>query len=88
MFIISSIATEHLSLLLESIGEAADVVRESTLVAKELNVGTVDPDLALLALLNVLVALERGETPVLRDNDLLATRELNHVSIIAGQRLE
>lgn len=76
MFIISSLATKHLSLLLESVGEAAHVVLESTLVAEELDVGTVDPDLALLALLDVLVALERSETPVLGDDDLLATGEL------------
>ena len=79
MFIISSLATKHLSLLLEGLGEAAHVVLESTLVAEELNVSTVDPDLALLALLDVLVALERGETPHLGDNDLLATGELSCV---------
>jgi hypothetical protein len=79
MFIISSLATKHLSLLLESLGEAAHVVLESTLVAEELNVSTVDPDLALLALLDVLVALEGGETPHLGDNDLLATGELGCV---------
>jgi hypothetical protein len=76
MFIISSLATKHLSLLLESLGEAAHVVLESTLVAEELDVGTVDPDLALLALLNVLLTLEGSETPVLGDDDLLATGEL------------
>lgn len=76
MFNISSLATKHLSLLLESLGEAAHVVLESTLVAEELNVSTVDPDLALLALLDILVALEGGETPHLGDNDLLATGEL------------
>jgi len=87
MFIISSLATKHLSLLLESLGEAAHVVLESTLVAEELNVSTVDPDLALLALLDVLVALERGETPHLGDNDLLATGELvlaTHQSLEGG----
>ena len=76
MFNISSLATKHLSLLLESLGEAAHVVLESTLVAEELNVSTVDPDLALLALLDVLLALEGSETPVLGDDDLLATGEL------------
>ena len=75
-FIISSLATKHLSLLLESLGEAAHVVLESTLVAEELNVSTVDPDLALLALLDVLLAAKGGETPVLGDDDLLATGEL------------
>jgi hypothetical protein len=79
MFNISSLATKHLSLLLESLGEAAHVVLESTLVAEELNVSTVDPDLALLALLDILVALEGGETPHLGDNDLLATGELSGV---------
>jgi hypothetical protein len=81
MFIISSLATKHLSLLLESLGEAAHVVLESTLVAEELDVGTVDPDLALLALLNVLLTLEGSETPVLGDDDLLATGELRRISI-------
>ena len=76
MFIISSLATKHLSGLLESLGEAAHVVIERTLGAEELDVGTVDPDLALLALLDVIVALEGGETPVLGDDDLLATGEL------------
>jgi hypothetical protein len=76
MFIISSLATKHLSGLLESLGEAAHVVIERTLGAEELDVGTVDPDLALLALLDVLVALEGSETPVLGDDDLLATGEL------------
>jgi hypothetical protein len=76
MFIISSLATKHLSGLLESLGETAHVVVEGTLGAEELDVGTVDPDLALLALLDVLLALEGSETPVLGDDDLLATGEL------------
>ena len=71
-----SLSTQNLSRSLESGREAADVLSEVTLVAEELNVGTVDLDLALLALLDVLLALKRGETPVLRDDDLLATREL------------
>jgi hypothetical protein len=45
-------------------------------VGKELNVGTVDLDAASSLLLQVLVAAERGETPVLGDDDLLATGEL------------
>ena len=71
---------KNLSLGLEGLGEAAHVVRKVTLVAEELDVSTVDPDLALLALLDVLVALEGSETPVLGDDDLLATGELRHVS--------
>ena len=72
--------TQNLSRCLESGREAANVAGEVALVAEELNVGTVDLDLALLALLDVLLALERGETPVLGDDDLLATRELKPVS--------
>jgi hypothetical protein len=73
--------TTHLSILnlsrgLESGREATDVVGKVTLVAEELDVGTVNLDLALLAEVNVLLAFERSETPVLGDDDLLATREL------------
>lgn len=67
---------KHLSLLLESLGEARHVVLEGTVVAEELNVGTVDLDAAGSLLLEVLLATERSEAPVLGDNDLLATREL------------
>jgi hypothetical protein len=63
-------------LCLESSWEAADVVCELTLVAQELNVGTIDQNLSGSLLLHVLLAAERGETPVLGDNDLLATWEL------------
>lgn len=73
-----SLSTQNLSRGLESGREAADVVSEVTLVAEELNVGTIDLDLTLLALLDVLLALKRGETPVLGDDDLLATRELGN----------
>jgi hypothetical protein len=45
-------------------------------VAQELDVGTVNQDLTLSLLLEVLLAAERGEAPVLGDNDLLAAREL------------
>ena len=73
--------TRNLSLLLESGREAADVVLKVALVAEELDVGTVDLDLALLALLNVLLAAERGETPVPGDDDLLATGELQNIRL-------
>lgn len=46
------------------------------MVGKELNVSTVDLDATSSLLLKVLLATERGETPVLGDNDLLATGEL------------
>ena len=72
----ASVLIGYLSLGLESLGEAAHVVLEGTLVAEELNVGTVDTDAALLALGDVLLATEGSETPVLGDDDLLATGEL------------
>jgi hypothetical protein len=77
----TSSQTHNLSLLSESLGEAAHVRLEVALVAEELDVGTVDLDLALLALLEVLLTAERGETPALGDDDLLATGELWAISI-------
>lgn len=65
-----------LSRVLESLWEPPHVVLERTLVAEELNVGAVDADLAGLALGDVVVTAERSETPVLGDDDLLATWEL------------
>lgn len=46
------------------------------MVAQELHVGTVHLDAASGLLLQVLLATERGEAPVLGDDDLLATGEL------------
>jgi hypothetical protein len=65
----------HLSLL-ESSWETLDVVGQLAVVAQELDVGTINQDLTLSLLLEVLIAAERGEAPVLGDNDLLAAREL------------
>lgn len=61
---------------LEGLWEAADVVLDRTLVAEELDVSTVDTDGTGLALGDVLLAAERGEAPVLGDNDLLPAWEL------------
>lgn len=69
-------SNQNLSSLLKGSGEAADVVGKVALVAEELDVSTVDLDLSGLALLDVLLALEGGEAPVLGDDDLLATGEL------------
>lgn len=63
-------------LCLKGIGEAANVGGEVTLVAEELNIGTVDLNAAFLALGDILLTAEVGEAPVLGDNDFLATREL------------
>jgi hypothetical protein len=45
-------------------------------VAEELNVSTVDLDTAGSLALEVVLAAERGETPVLGDDDLLSAGEL------------
>lgn len=62
--------------LSESLGETLHVDSQGTVVAQELHVGTIHLDAASSLLLQVLVATERGETPVLGDDDLLATGEL------------
>lgn len=64
----------HLSL--EGSGEALHVVGKGTVVGEELHVGTIDKEVTSSLLLQVLLAAERGETPVLGDDDLLATGEL------------
>jgi len=68
--------SKTLSRGLESSGESPHVVLQFTVVAKELNLSTVNHDLASSLLLHVLLAAERGETPVLGDDDLLAAGEL------------
>ena len=84
MIIISRHFAQHSNLRLlrlESIREALDILFEVALVAEELNVATVDLDPALLALSNVLLATEAGEAPVLADDDLLATGELELLAL-------
>lgn len=68
--------TPHLTLQLESLGEAAHVPLQRTVVAEELDVGAVGHETAGSLALEVLLAAERGEAPVLGDDDLLATGEL------------
>lgn len=69
----------HLSLSLllgpERIREDPNISFNWALVPQELNISTVDPDLALFALLLVFVTTEGSKAPVLGDNDLLAARE-------------
>jgi hypothetical protein len=60
----------------ERIWELLHVLLQGTTVAEELNVGTIHPDVSGSLLLQVLVAAERGESPVLGDDDLLPTGEL------------
>lgn len=71
----------HLCLLrhvLVRLREAPDVLLDQAVLAVELHVGTVHLDTAFLAQLDVLLTAQRREAPVLRHNDLLATRELVH----------
>lgn len=60
----------------EGIREALHVLSEVALVGQELNISTIDLDAAGGLGLEVLLAAEGGEAPVLGDNDLLATGEL------------
>lgn len=69
-------STRYTLLSLECGGESSDVVGQLAVVAQELDIGTVDQDLAGGLLLHVLLAAEGGEAPVLGDDDLLAAREL------------
>lgn len=70
----------HLSLrqVLVGLGEAAHVLLDQTVASQELDVGTILLELALLAELDVLLAADGGETPLLGDDDLLAAGELVH----------
>lgn len=69
------VIANHLSLG-ESLGETLHVALEATVVGEELNVSTIDLDVTSSLLLQVLLAAERGEAPVLGDDDLLSAREL------------
>jgi len=65
----------HLSLL-ESSWESSDVVGKLAVVGQELDISTINQDLSGGLLLHVFLTAKRGETPVLGNDDLLATREL------------
>lgn len=71
-----SATTNRLCLSRECFWETLEVVCDGAVLAEELHVGTVNTDLTSLALLDVLVTVERSETPLLGDDDLLATWEL------------
>jgi hypothetical protein len=60
----------------KGIREATHVVLDLAVVGEELHVGAVDLDLALLAQLDVVVAPQWREAPVLADDDLLPAGEL------------
>ena len=60
---------------LKRIRENSDVALNRAFIPQKLYVSTIDPDLALLTLLLILVTAERREAPILRHNDLLAAGE-------------
>ncbi len=60
----------------ESLGETLHVVREVAVVGEELNISTIDLDATGSLLLQVLLAAQRREAPVLGDDDLLSAGEL------------
>ena len=62
--------------LLEGLGETLHVVLQAATVAQELDVSTIHLDTTSSLLLQVLLAAERSETPVLGDDDLLPAGEL------------
>jgi len=59
----------------ESLGVLLDVASDRTVVRQELDVSAIRFDPSVLPLLYVLLTPEGSETPVLGDNNLLATRE-------------
>lgn len=73
IFLSPAIST-HLSL--ERLGEVLDVLLDRAVLGQELDVGTVHLDVAGVPLLQVLLAAEGGEAPVLGDDDLLPAGEL------------
>ena len=64
------------SLSLERIWENANISLNRALVPQKLYISTINPDLAFSTLLEIFVTAERGEAPVLGDNDLLTAGEL------------
>ena len=58
----------NLCLDVEGTWEALHVVGKRTLVAEELDVGTIWLEVTLAALGDVLLTVERGETPLLGDD--------------------
>ena len=61
---------------LKRIWEYPDVTLNRAFVPQELHIGTIYPDLAFGALLEIFVPAERCEAPILGDNDLLTAGEL------------
>lgn len=65
-----------LSLRLKSRWEQAHIPLNGPLVPQKLHIRSIDLDLSLRALLEVLIAAQGREAPILGDDDLLAAWEL------------
>ena len=63
------------SLRLESLREPPDIALNRPMIPQELHIRPVDQQLPGSTLLEVFFAAQRGEAPVLADDDLLAARE-------------
>lgn len=62
--------------LSESSRETTDVISQLALVAQELDISTINQNLSCSLLLHIFFTAERSETPVLGNDNLLATGEL------------
>ena len=62
-------------LCLESLWEPPDIALNRPMVPQELHIRPVDQQLPSGTLLEVFFAAQRGEAPILADDDLLAARE-------------
>lgn len=62
--------------LSEGLGIPLHVRCETTVIAQELDVRAIKPQVSCLPFLHVLLTVQRSETPFLADNDLLPPWEL------------
>src|SRR4051812_25383438 len=72
----SQFLIQQIHLCLESSWESSHVVLQLSVVRQELNICTINQNSASSLLLHIFFTTERSETPVLGNDDLLATREL------------
>jgi len=72
---LSPLSQSRLRLRLESLREPPHIPLDWSMVSQELHIRPIDQQLARSALLLVLVPTQRGEPPILADDDLLAARE-------------
>lgn len=71
----SPLSQSRLRFRLESLRESSHIPLDWSTVSQELHIRPIDQQLARSALLLVLIPTQRGEAPILADDDLLAARE-------------